>query len=281
MTNPLCGREVAMKVKPAQKTKKVIIVGGGPGGLESAWIAASRGHQVILYEKGPRLGGQFRIGAIPPAKQDIARAVAYWINMCNKNGVHFKLNTEATAELILAENPDVVILATGGEPLVPDIKGISSQRVVTAVDVLQENVQVGPRVLIIGGGMVGCETADYLGAFGYKITIVEMLPSVAGDLPRVVRTLLLERLQQYGVRIETGITVQEILDNGLVGMQDGQEVRFTNFDNIVLATGVKPVSNLKKELDGRVPELYVIGDAASPRTAMEALAEGAEVAVDI
>lgn len=281
LVNPFCGREVAVKIKPTPKGKKVVVVGAGPGGLETSWVAAACGHRVVLYEKEAVAGGQWRIGAIPPAKQAIAAAISYYLRMCQKYGVKLRLNTGATPELILSENPDVVVLATGSEPDIPLIKGIEDPRVVAAPKVLEGEVRVGPRVLVIGGGLVGCETADYLSEQGHEVTIVEALPEIAKDVQEVVRFFLLKRLKKYEVRVETEARVRECSGSGIIADQRGRELRLEGYDHIVTATGVRSVRNLEEQLQGKVAELYIIGDASSPRKAIDAIEEGAFLAVKL
>ncbi|MDD2499038.1 MAG: FAD-dependent oxidoreductase, partial [Desulfitobacteriaceae bacterium] len=181
LVNPFCGREGKMKIEPADKKKKVLIAGGGPGGLEAAWVAAARGHQVVLFEKDKALGGQFRVGAISPGKQNIAKAIRFYTHMGEKYGVDFRLGVEVTASQIIAEKPDVVIVATGADPSIPNIPGINNPRIITSTDVLLGLKDPGTKVLIIGGGLVGSETADLLGEHGHEVTIVEMLPEIAQD----------------------------------------------------------------------------------------------------
>ncbi|HHX87330.1 MAG TPA: FAD-dependent oxidoreductase [Firmicutes bacterium] len=282
LVNPFCGREVEMKIEPAHRKKKVVVVGAGPGGLEVSWVAAARGHQVVLYEKEPAAGGQWRIGAIPPAKQTIATAINYYLRMCQKHGVKLNLGTEASVEKILAEKPDTVILATGGEADIPLLKGIDDHpRVVVAAEVLEGKAPVGHRVLIIGGGLVGCETADFLGEQGHEITIIEMLPEIARDVQDVVRFFLLNRLKKYGVQVETETRARECTENGIIAEKRGQELRLEGYDHIILATGIKPVRRLEDKLQGKVAELYIIGDASLPRKAIDAIEEGAFLAVKL
>jgi 2,4-dienoyl-CoA reductase-like NADH-dependent reductase (Old Yellow Enzyme family)/thioredoxin reductase len=281
LLNPFCGREGEMQIKPAIKRKRVIVIGGGPGGLEAAWVASARGHQVTLYEKKPALGGQFRIAAIPPFKQDIAKAIIYYIHMCKKHGVSFKLGTEATAEQIVTDHPDAVILATGGEPIIPDIRGINGRRLATAWDILEGKEQAGDKVLVVGGGMIGCEVADFLGEHLHQVTIVEMLPEIALDIPLPVKYFLLRRLREYGVQIETETSMVEFLDDGAIVSKNGKTSQLSGFDTIVLAMGTKSVDYLKGQLEKKISELYIIGDALAPRKAIEAIEEGAKIALQI
>ncbi len=281
LVNPFCGREGEMQIKPAMKRKKIIIAGGGPAGLEAAWVAAARGHDVTVYEKNSALGGQYRIAAIPPFKQDIARALSYYIHMGKKHGVYFKIGTEATARQIIAQKPDAVIIATGSEPIIPDIRGIKGNRVATAWDILEGKKQPGNRVLIVGGGMVGCEVADFLGEHLHRVTLIEMVSEIAMDVPLAAGYFLRQRLKEYGVQIETKTSVIEFLEDGALVNMDGKKSRLDGFDTIVLALGTQSVNNLKGQLEKKISELYVIGDALAPRLAINAIEEGARVALEI
>ena len=155
--NPFVTIEGEAKIIPTEEPKKVIIVGAGPAGLEAAWIAAKRGHDVTVFEKekSDKFGGNYRVAAFPPAKQEITKALRYYKVMGEKYGVNYKFKTEATAEKILNEQPDVVIIATGARPIIPDIPGVDQAHVVTANEILLGKKQFGNKVMIIGGGMVG------------------------------------------------------------------------------------------------------------------------------
>lgn len=282
LVNPFTGREGDLIIEKTEKPKRVMVIGGGPGGLEVAWVLAKRGHKVTLYEKENVLGGQFRIGAIPPTKQDILKAIRYYITMGKKYGVEYKMGVEVTEDHIVKENPDVVILATGGVPLVPNIKGIENPGFVEAVDILEGKKEAGMNVLVVGGGMVGVETADFLGEHHHKVTIVEMLPEIAKDEQDAVKYFLLERLNKYGVKAVTGATVKEFVDDGVVYEKDGKEEKLTGFDTVVLAMGVKAYNPLEEKIKGKIPDnVYVIGDAVKARKAVEAIEEAARVAVKI
>jgi 2,4-dienoyl-CoA reductase-like NADH-dependent reductase (Old Yellow Enzyme family)/thioredoxin reductase len=281
LVNPFVGREGELKIKKTDAPKKVMIIGGGPSGLEAAWIAAKRGHRVTLYEKENVLGGQLRIGGIPPTKQEILKALKYYIYQGKKYGVEFRLGVEASPELVAAEKPDVVILATGGVPLVPNIKGANNPEIARAVDVLEGKRTVGEKVLIIGGGMVGAETADFLGEHGHHVTVLDMLPEIGMDMAVSVKLFLFERLKNSGVCSITNAKVKEIIDDGVIYEKDGKEEKLQGFDTIVMALGVKAYNPLEKELKGKTSELYVLGDAVKPRKAIDSTAEAAEIAVKI
>ena len=274
LVNPVTGRESEFILKPVDKKKKVFVAGGGPAGMEAARVAAQRGHEVHLYEKSDKLGGQYLIGAIPPNKGEVDMFLAWQQNQLRKYNVNVHFNTELTVEIVEKEAPDAVIVATGGEPIVPDIPGKDKPNVVHANDVLLGNVNVGHRVIVIGGGMVGSETADHLANHGKEVTIVEMLPDIAIDEEAAVRYFLMKDLHDNGVKIFVNAPVKEILDDGVISEIDGAETKIGPADTIVMAIGAKSVNNLTKELEGEVPLVLTIGDALKVRKALEAVEEG-------
>jgi NADPH-dependent 2,4-dienoyl-CoA reductase/sulfur reductase-like enzyme len=281
LVNPFVGREGELKIEKTDEVKKVIVVGGGPGGLEAAWIAAKRGHDVTLYEKNSTLGGQFKTAGIPPTKQEIIRALKYYIYQGKKYGVKFRTGVEASPKLVDAEKPDVVILATGGVPLLPSIKGAENPAIIKAIDVLEGGKTVGEKVLILGGGMVGVETADFLGEQGHRVTVMDMLPEIGMDEADSVKSFLFERLRVSDVSSITNATVKEIISDGVVYEKEGKEETLHGFDTIVMALGVKAYNPLEEKLKDKVPELYVLGDAVKPRKAIDSITEAAEIAVRI
>lgn len=271
--NPRAGKEAEYTIEPAKVAKRVFIVGGGPGGMEAARIAALRGHQVTLYEKGEELGGQLRVACLPPYKDELNCLIKSMATQVKKAGVEIRLNAEVTPEMVEKKEPDVVILATGAAPLIPNIPGVEQDNVVTAVDVLTRRKEVGKAAVIIGGGMVGCETAEFLAKHGKKVTIVEMLPKIGSDYGATYRHVVLGRLREAGIRMETNAIVEEITDRGVRAKRDGASEFFPG-DTVVLAVGFTPNKELGERLRGKVPTLYSIGDCIEPRRIREAIEEG-------
>jgi len=272
--NPTVGKEKAYQIKPVGKAKNVVVVGGGPAGMQAAIVAAQRGHKVILFEKDAKLGGQLNIAALPPFKGDIFPWIDYLVNQVKKAGVQVKLNTDATAEIITKMNPDAVVIATGVIPAMPDIAGIDKSNVVTARDVLSGKAKAGQNVVIIGGGMVGCETGHYLTQQGKTVTIIEILKRMASDMFPMARRRLMDGLRSKKVTLLTSATCEEIKkDSVQVTTAEGKKETI-RADTVIIAVGYKANERLYKALEDKVPEVYCTGDSSEPRRILEAVNEG-------
>ena len=280
--NPMTGRETEFPaIGTAQEKKKVVVIGGGPAGLEAAGIAASRGHEVTLFEKTDALGGMLNIASIPDFKEGMKRYVEYLARWVKGLPITIKLSTEADPEKVKKLNPDVIILAAGAEPLTTGLPGSDRPNVVWAGDVLTGKAKAGDRVLIAGAGLVGCETALFLAYQGKKITVVEMLDEPAVDLNGISRALLLELLGKEGVEIRCGTKVEEVLHDGvrIIG-KEGREEKI-DASSVVLALGMKPRKELIETFEGLAPEFYAIGDCVTPRKIMNAVHEAFNVAIEL
>ncbi len=279
--NPELGREAEWDLSPTEELKTVWVVGGGIAGLEAATLAARRGHRVTLFEKEEQLGGQIHPAAAPPHKGGLLNAMTSRMALLDKYGVEVRVGTAVTADMVREELPDVVILATGSRPLKPSIPGIDRPEVVQAKDVLVGKAFVGPRVAMLGGGMVGSEAAEYLADRRRDVTIIEMLDTIAGDMPTKARSFLIPRLKDLGVQMITGAKVEAITDHGVLVNIGGLQQMVDGFRSIVLALGSKPNDDLAEELKGVVKELYVVGDAKQVGRIVDATAQAADVALRI
>lgn len=279
LANPFVGYEAQLDFKMATTPKKVMIVGAGVAGLYSAWILAARGHQVTIHEATNELGGQMRLAAFPPGKGDITTLIRSYLVLCNKYGVEIKLNSKVTEEVIINEKPDALVLATGAKPLVPPIPGID--KTVHAIDVLAGKVACGKKILVVGGGLVGSETADYLGERNFDVTILEQKDKIAGDISGEHRIYMMENYQRNGVKMITNATVKSFVDSGVIYTKDNQEINLTGFDTVILALGGEAYNPLETQLSNIIKEMYVIGDGLKARKALEAINEAKNIAISI
>ncbi len=275
--NPEAGREREMAITPAPRQKKVMVVGGGLSGLEAARVAAVRGHQVTVYEEKAEPGGQWLLASKPPHKEDHMLLLRYLLGQLDRLGVELRCGVKVTAATVVEAGPDVVLVATGAKPLVPPIPGVDRREVVTAWDVLG-GFEVGKRVLVVGGGLTGLETAELLAERGREVVVVEMLKRVGADMGGTVRWHLMNRTKGLSMKTFVSTQIREIRPGGVVVVsRKGAEETWEAFDTIVLACGVKSRDELSPQLAGTGREVHVIGDAARTRRGLEAIRSGSEM----
>ncbi len=275
LVNPMLGREKEMAFHPAREKKKVMVIGGGPGGLNVAWVAAKRGHEVYLYEKAPVLGGQLVFGSATEFKKEILNLIRFQKRQVERFGVNIQINHEATVETVKALNPDVVILATGSLPAYPSVEGIQGSNVVTFMEVLNGREPEKAETVVIGGGPTGCEVALHLAEHGSPVTIVEMLPKLGMRLESMTRKIFLQKLKENGVKVITEAKLLRVAENGVIleGKEGGET--FIGAERVVIAAGNRPDNRLYEQIKALGYEIHQIGDCLEPRSAKAAIYEGA------
>lgn len=279
--NPTLGREKELQIIPAVQKKRVVVIGGGPAGSEAARTAALRGHEVILIEKTASLGGKVPVASVPPFKGQLLKFVNYLAAQVKKLSVRVEIGREANAESVRNYNPDAVIVATGAITQALGLPGIEKMRVFNAEDVLKNNMEVGTSVAVIGGGLVGCEVADFLANKGKKVTIVEMLSPLPLAIESIHTLYLLERLNKRMVAILLGAKAVAVAPAGLIILREEGTKELLACDTIVMATTPKPSQELYQSLRNVVPKIFLIGDCVEPRRIADAVLEGFRVGTEI
>jgi len=272
--NPRTGMEREFALKPVETKKSVLVIGGGPGGMEAAAVAASRGCDVTLWERSEELGGKLNLASIPEFKLDIRPLTEYLSSEIEKAGVKVELGKEATADLVAEMSPDVVIIATGSAFRLPEIPGVEAGHVFSIVDLFQEERDPGDDVIVAGGGLCGCETAAYLAGRGKKVTIVEMADALMPEGVNVNTMLAVHALlAQRGVEALTGTKLVEVSKAGAMIEANGA-ARELGADSVVAATGFAPDLTLRDALEGKVKEIVTVGDCSEPRNILGAIWDG-------
>lgn len=275
LVNPSLCRETEMVFKPTKRCKKVMVIGGGPGGLNVAWVAAKRGHDVHLFEKQTKLGGNLIIGSIPGYKKELESLIRFQKTQVEKYGVTCHLGCRATATTVQTVQPEVVILSTGSVPIFPDIEGIDKNHVV-AFDV-SFNGDGSPyqKTVVIGGGATGCEVALHLSEQGCTVAMVEITAQIGGNLESITKKVLLHKLKENHVQILTLAKVLEIKDDGVVVADTDNHESYLEAQRVVIAVGSEPNETIFDDIQSLGYEVHRIGDCVKPRTAKSAIFEGA------
>ncbi len=305
MVNPFVGRERDWKIAPARAEKKVLVIGGGPAGMEAASIAAERGHQVFLYEKTEKLGGQINLARVLPNKSEFGMLADDLRTYVIRNGVKVKTGIEVTSEIVEDLYPDAVVVATGAEQRPYSIPGAERGNVFNVVQLLEDNIETGKRIVVIGGGNLGCdvalllvntgvlksntlsflfrmeaedvETLKRLADTGTKeVTLITRQDRVGKDIGQATRWIFLNEFQRLNGKVVTRAENISITANEVCFDVDAA-TREIPADTVVISPGMKPVNKLYEKLKDSVKEIYLVGDAKKPRKAIDAIYEGAHV----
>lgn len=276
LVNARAGYDRERKIEKAPEVNNVVIIGAGPAGLEAARVSRLRGHNVTIVDKVNKVGGKMETLSTPPEKDTFLFFRDYLYNQYVRLGIKFVQQDVKSHEDIKDLNPDAVIIATGASQTVPPIKGIESKNVVLAEDVLNGDAKVGSTAAIIGGGLVGTETAKYLATQGIKVHIIEMMDAIAKDIGATFVGHLFEVLNKNGVEQHVNAKVKEITESGVI-LEDGE----IKADNVIIATGYKPNDEIAEDIKNNFKEVYTIGDAKKARRIMDAVEEGFTVACEI
>jgi 2,4-dienoyl-CoA reductase-like NADH-dependent reductase (Old Yellow Enzyme family)/thioredoxin reductase len=278
--NPEAGTRKTMAITPATRKKRVLVAGGGPAGMECAHTLRQRGHEVLLFEKNSFLGGKLRIAAVPPHKQEINEFTDFLIQRTRREKIPVFFNCEVQAQTLRDVQPDTLVLATGGKATYPSIPGLAKELCTTAEEALSREWSVR-RILVLGGGMVGCEVAEFLAMQGKDIVIVEKLAELGLELEPITRKLLLTRLMKTKPAVYTQSEVVRVEGSRAFVRNPKGEQSQIDFDALIFAVGFTaedpfPTSEMPDSL-----EIYRIGDCASPRGILEAIHEGYQAGISI
>jgi 2,4-dienoyl-CoA reductase-like NADH-dependent reductase (Old Yellow Enzyme family)/thioredoxin reductase len=287
--NPMAGRGAEFNqhegLAPARRKRKVMVVGGGPAGMQAAQTAVQRGHDVVLYEMTDRLGGMLEASSKLPFKKDLEKYYHWMVAQTEKCGAKIVLNTGVTADTVRSEKPDVLIIAVGATPFIPNIPGIESKKVFWAGDVDSGKAQTGQSVIVIGAGLTGVETAINLGSQGKTVSIIEMMGPdiVIAEAASAHKFYLLDRIKEYNIRIVTHTKVEAITDKGVRTINKDFQWADYEADTVVLAMGMSPRKEKVAELHRLIPEteVFVVGDCYKPRNIFSANHEAFNALCDL
>lgn len=279
MQNPLSGKENRWHITPAEVKKNICVIGAGPAGLQAGWILAKRGHHVTIYEAKDVAGGNYRLASVPPKKQDSAAVIATYSYLCKKYGAEIHYHTPFTQEMLDENTFDAYIIASGSHPVCPPIPGLKDNSHVVFADQILDGkaIVANQNVLVLGGGLVGCETAEFLHLYGNTVTIVDMVDALAKAQVKRSRKVLLERLQAENVKAVLNTKINQITDDGIIGEQNGNAVTLDGYQTIVMSLGYRNYNPFKTDRDN----VYAIGDAVRARDAKYAIYEATKLALTL
>lgn len=279
--NPCVGRET--EITPAETAKNVVVVGGGPSGLYAAYICALRGHRVTLLEKNAELGGNLRIAAYPTGKGQLTEAVRSMIVRCEQAGVELRTGAEANETMLRELKPDTIILGTGSNPLILRIPGLAECGYMTAQELLDGKRVCGKKALVVGGGMVGCEAAEFLAERGHAVSVIEMKDVIAADVTPESRRYMFETFREHNVGLYPGAKVGQFYTDGVdYTLAAGTPGSLRGFDSIVLAMGSRSNAVLKEAAEAVCTQVLVIGEAAkAPGNAVTATTDALNAALQV
>ena len=280
ISNAQVGREGTARIAPAERSRRLLVVGGGPAGMEAARVAALRGHKVTLCEKSARLGGLLNAGSVPPYKYELPHLVHYFTRQLEKLGVEVQTGREVDAKALEELAPDVIVVATGGQATALPT---NAQRgfAVSAADALTGEATVGRRVAVVGASSTGCETAEYLAEKGHAVTVLEMLDDYATDLRPEIKRLLGERLAKLGVQMLLGCKVVAVRQGEVVYERAGRQGRVEGVDNVLFAMGYRRDQGLFEAAKARGLEAHAVGDCTKPGNIFDAVHRAFDTAVAI
>ncbi|MFI3249582.1 MAG: FAD-dependent oxidoreductase [Eubacteriales bacterium] len=279
--NPLIGREwQGLELTPARTAKDVLVAGGGVGGLYTALIAARRGHHVTLCEQSDKLGGILNCEQAVSFKYDMYRLGVTLETLLHKEKVEILLNTKVTPELLKTKNPQALILAVGSSPIIPPIDGIQGKNIVVVNDYYKNVDLVGKKVVVLGGGLAGCECAIHLGQEGKEVTLLEMRAELAPDCNIRNRPILLKQVAQYLTALPSHRALS-IDENGVTCLNEQGEQITIQADTVICATGQRSNRDDVSLLRDGAPFVREIGDCVRPATIMQAIYQGYHAALDI
>ncbi|HSR11102.1 MAG TPA: FAD-dependent oxidoreductase [Thermodesulfobacteriota bacterium] len=274
--NPACGRERNYPAGVTARPRKVLVIGGGVAGMEAARTSALRGHRVVLFEMEESLGGHLRAASVPDFRADLRKLLTWYRREIERLPIEVHLNREATPQIIAEADYDAAVLAAGAVPAAPDIPGIDQEHVATWRDVLSGKRNTGEEILVLGGGVEGCETAVWLGRKGKKVRIVEPLDAIASNIHPSNRQMLMDMMEDLGVEVILKGEIARVDKDAVTILHQG-ETRRLDCRSLVLASGLTPVRSLWRYLNEKGTPFHVVGDCQSPRGVHYAILDGFNV----